>query len=147
MGERRTVVIIGVTVVIVLALILMWAFSGARTVSADLTEITDPTVIKSHLEISRVGIATGENFFGHKIRAISGTLTNNSDKSVRLVEGKVTFFDYNGKSIQESIEKIYGIAQKPLMAGTDYRFEINFENLPNTWNHRIPTFEIVKIAY
>lgn len=147
MGERRTAVIIGLTVVVVVGLVLTWAFSGGRTVSADLTEITDPAVIKSHLEISRVGIATGENFFGHKIRAIGGTLTNNSDKPVRLVESKVTFFDYNGKSIQESVEKVYGIAQKPLVPGTGYRFEINFENLPNTWNHRVPTFEIVKIAY
>jgi hypothetical protein len=147
MGERRTAVIIGLTVVVVVSLVLTWAFSGGRTVSADLTEITDPAIIKSHLEISRVGIATGENFFGHKIRAISGTLRNNSDKAMRLVESKVTFFDYNGKSIQESVEKVYGVAQKPLVPGTDYRFEINFENLPNTWNHRVPTFEIVKIAY
>jgi hypothetical protein len=147
MGDRRTAVIIGLTVVVVVGLVLTWAFSGGRTVSADLKEITDPAVIKSHLEISRVGIATGENFFGHKIRAISGTLTNNSDKPVRFVESKVTFFDYNGKSVQETVEKVYGTAQKPLVPGNAYRFEINFENLPNTWNHRVPTFEIVKIAY
>src|SRR5262245_11331977 len=121
MGERRTAVIIGLTVIVFVGIVLIWAFSGSRSVSADLTEITDPTLIQNHLEVSRLGIATGENFFGHKIRVISGTLTNNSDKPVWLVESKVVFMDYNGKPIQESVEKIYGVSQKPLGSGTSYR--------------------------
>jgi hypothetical protein len=145
--ERRTVGIIASTIVVFVSVIFLWAFSGERTASANLTEITDQSALRSTVQVSRVGIATGENYFGHKVRQISGTLKNLSDKPVRMVELKMVFMDYEGKSVQENVEKGYEVTQKPLQPGADYRFEINFENLPKTWNHRIPQIQVVKVAY
>jgi hypothetical protein len=145
--ERRTLAIIGTTIAVFVGVILVWAFSGDNTLSASLTEVTDSATIENHVQVSRVGIATGENYIGHKIRVIGGLLTNSSDKAVRMVELKMVFLDYDGKPIQESNERAFDISQKPLLPGGKYRFEVNFENLPRTWNHRIPNIEVVKIAY
>jgi len=145
--ERRTLGIIVTTIVVFVGVVFIWAFSGERTLSGNLTEITDPATLQNTIQVSRVGIATGENFYGHRVRAISGSIRNVSDKPIRLVELKMVFMDYEGKSVQENVEKAFDVNQKPLIPGTEYRFEINFENLPRTWNHRIPQIQAAKVSY
>jgi hypothetical protein len=148
MGERRTAVIIGTTVVIFVGILLSWAFiSGDQRTPPKLVEITDSSAIQSQARVSRVGIATGTSYFGQKVRVINGTLQNTSDKPLRRIEMKMVFVDYDEKSIQETVERVYDVKQKPLDPGKLYRFETRFENLPANWNHRIPNVEIVKIAY
>ena len=147
MVERRTV-LIAVTAALLVGLIFFWAFSTKDgALSASLAQVTDKAEIDKHVEVSRVGIATGENYVGHKIRVISGVLKNISNRPLRLIEMKMVFVDYDVKPIQESIERGFDVHQKPLAPGTQYRFEVNFENLPKGWNYRIPNIEIVKIAY
>ena len=145
--ERRTV-IIGVTTVVFVGLILSWAlFTKDGTLSASLIQITDKNEIGKHVEVSNVGILTGENYVGHKIRVITGNIKNISDKPLRQVDMKMVFLDYDGKAIQESVEHGHEITQKPLAPGSQRRFEVNFENLPRSWNYHIPNIEVVKIAY
>jgi hypothetical protein len=148
MAQHRMALIIGITIAGFLGLILLWAGS-ARDPSASvaLTEVTDKAAIQTHVELAHISIATGENYVGHKIRVISGYLKNVSDKPIRLIETKMVFMDWDGKPIQESTEKVFAASQKPLLPGTQHRFEVNFENLPRTWNYHIPTVEIVKVAF
>ena len=148
MEERRTAVIIGTTVVAFVGLLLAWVFSSNdHPIPRSLAEVTDPVAINDQVILSHIGIASGSNFAGQKIRVINGTLKNISDKPLRRVELKMTFVDNDGKSIQETIQRGFDVKQRPLDPGGQFRFETNFENLPPTWNHRIPNIEIVKIAY
>ena len=144
---RRAGAIIGTTVAIFVGLILLWVFTGDQTHSDSLTEITDPSTIQNQVSVSRIGIATGENYIGHKIRVIGGNITNNSERPLRLVDLKLVFLDYEGKPLQEHVERAIDVPQKPVVPGGTYRFEINFENLPRTWNYRIPTVEIIKVGF
>jgi hypothetical protein len=148
MGERRWPILIGGAVIAFIAIILVWAFApSSRTASANLTEITDRPALQSGIELSHISIATGENYFGNKIRVISGEVKNTSDKALRRIDVKMTFIDYDGKPIQETVERAYENARKPLEPGVQHHFEVNFENLPKGWNYRIPNVEVVKIGY
>jgi hypothetical protein len=145
--ERRTL-IIGVTAVLFVGLILGWALlTKDGSLSTSLVQITDKNEIGQHVEVSNVGILTGENYVGHKIRVITGNIKNISDKPLRQVDMKMVFMDYDGKPIQESVEHGHDVTQKPLPPGSQRRFEVNFENLPRGWNYHIPNIEVVKIAY
>jgi hypothetical protein len=149
MGERRGPIIIGLTIAVVIGVLLLWAFSpGDRRISsANLNAVTEKDQIQSHVQVSHLGIATSENYFGHKIRVTSGVLTNVSDKAIRQVELKLTFTDYEGKPVLESVQNAYSTTQRPLDPAAAHRFEISFENLPRNWNYRVPVVEVVKIAY
>lgn len=148
MGERRWPVIIGTAIIAFVAIALVWAFAPSpRAASANLTEITDKQALQSGTELSHISIATGENYFGNKIRVISGEVKNMSDKPLRRIDVKMTFIDYNGQPIQETVEHAYDNVRKPLEPGTQHRFEVNFENLPKGWNYRIPDVEVVKVGY
>jgi hypothetical protein len=35
----------------------------------------------------------------------------------------------------------------PLNPGGQFRFEVNFENLPRTWNYHVPITKIVRVGY
>jgi hypothetical protein len=152
LGEHRPVIIITGCVAIIGGLVLVWIFGlgGPDEMAypvANLSEITDSAVIQNHVHLSRISIATGENYFGHKVRLIYGVLKNVSDKPLRAVDVRMVFTDYDGNPIQESVQKAFENHNKPLTPGNEYRFEVGFENLPANWNYRVPITNVVKIAY
>lgn len=150
MGEQRSTIIISATVVVVvgLAVIVGFTYLGQdEAASAPLTEVTDNAEIQNHVQISRLGIATSENYVGQKIRVIGGRLKNTSEKSLRMIEVKMVFTDFDGKPIHEYSEKVLHENERPLAPGAEFRFEVRQENLPRTWNYRVPITEVTKIAY
>ena len=150
MAERRTVLIIVAAIVVTTGLVLVWAWSPSaqnRAALIPLTEITDTAEIQNNAQLSHLGIATSENFAGQKIRVIGATLKNISAKPIRMIEVKMVFTDYDGKPVQEYTQKVLGPSRKPLAPGSQYRFEVRLENLPRTWNYRVPVTGVTKIGY
>ncbi len=150
MGEHRSTVIISasVAVVVIVASVLVFGYlSDGQEASAPLTEVTDTAAIQGHAQLSRLGIATSENYFGQRIRVIGANLKNTSDKTLRAIEVKMVFTDYEGKSVHEYSQWVLRTNQKPLAPGEEFRFEVRQENLPRTWNYRVPITEVTKIGY
>lgn len=149
MAERRTIVIIGAVIAIVLGALAVWTLlpSSARPVATDLTEISDPAELSRIIGLDHISIATSTNYVGHRIYVVSGKVKNLSDKRLRLIEVKMTFLDREENAVEEGVYKAFDVRQKPLEPGTEYRFELNFENLPRTWNYRVPNTEVAKAAY
>ena len=150
MGERRSAIIVGASIVVVVGLVALWALfpSAEDPIStAPLTEVvTDTSSIQNHVQLSHTSIATSENFVGHKIRVIEATMKNISYKPIRMVEVKMVFTDFDGKPVQEYSQKVLETNQKPLAPGEEFRFEVRLENLPRTWNYRIPVTEVTKVG-
>jgi len=113
----------------------------------DLTEVTDPVEIKRILEMSHLGILTSSNYLGQRIYTVTATLKNISTMPVRLVDVKMTFLDSEKKPIHDEVHPAFELKQRALQPGTEYRFEIPFENPPRTWNYIVPNTEPVRIAY
>jgi hypothetical protein len=146
-GEKRTAFIIGALMVVALGLVGAWSVTSSSNAPAVLTELTDRAAIQNMIQLDEVSILTSQNYVGHRLRVIRGWLKNVSEKPVRMVEVKFTFTDYDGKPVQESVHRTFNPTQKPIDPGTQYRFDINFENLPSNWNYRIPITEVVKVGY
>ena len=67
--------------------------------------------------------------------------------SLRLVDVKMTFLDSDKKPIHDEVRPAFELKQRALQPGTEYRFEIPFENPPRTWNYIVPNTEPVRVAY
>lgn len=148
--ERRSILIIGGAVFIAVALFVGWNLGPGRRVdsTSNLTEVTDVSTIQSTVELSRLSILTSETYAGNiRIRNITGLLKNISPMPIRRIDLKMTFTDNQGKTVQESTHTAFSPRRKPLDPGAQYRFEVNFENLPRTWNYRVPMTQIVRIGY
>ena len=149
MGASRATILIIASIAVVLGLVLAWALAPTQdqASAAPVTEVTDTAEIQSLVQLSHHGIATSENFAQQKIRVISGYLKNVSGKPVRMAEVKLVFTDFDGKSVYEYMDRVLDRSQRPLAAGEEFRFEVRLENLPRTWNYRVPITEVVKIGY
>jgi hypothetical protein len=142
----RSVLIVGGTVVVGLALIGLLALSSRPPVSerAPMTHVEDADELEALVELERLGIATAENFVGHRIRVIEGTFRNVSDGTLRSVELSLAFKDYDGMTILESEGEALRSALPP---GETRRYEFRFENLPDGWNFRIPDVRVRRVGY
>jgi hypothetical protein len=150
MGEHRMTIVIVASFVLLAGFIIAWVFvvpARDDVASAPLVEVSDPAAIQSNTQLTHLSIATSENFARQKIYIISAYLKNAADKPIRMAEVKMTFTDYNGKTVEEYTQKILDRNQRPLPPGMETRFEIRQENLPRTWNYRVPVTEITKIGY
>src|SRR5579883_2013581 len=148
-GHGKTIVIVA-SVVLLIGLVLGWVFIGPtndQASAAPLVEISDTATIQTATQLEHLSIATSENFAKQKIYVISAYLKNTSDKPMRMAEVKLTFTDSDGKSILEYSQKVLDRNQKPLLPGTEMRFEVREENLPRGWNYRVPDTQVTKIAY
>jgi hypothetical protein len=151
MNERRSAIIIGVAIVVFLVLIIAWTSAPSTqnetTSIEDLTEVTETVEIQKHVGLTRISIATSENYVGHRIRLISGVLENVAQTPLRAIDLKMVFTDFDGNPIQESVHRAFDVSRRPLSPGERFRFEIGFENLPRTWNYRVPIIDVVKVFY
>jgi len=149
-GVSRTVTIgLGLAAVLVVGVLAVWGLTsgGPPDKPAGLTEIVEPSEIASAVNLDRVGILTSTNFLGHRIYVVHGILKNLSAMPLRSIDVKMNFVDYDGKTIHEEVHTAFDLKQSPLEPGTDYQFELNFENLPKTWNYRVPKVSVVKALY
>jgi hypothetical protein len=148
MGQNRAVVIVAILMVV--ALIAGWAFISSgreETPDAPIAEISDTATIQNSVQLSHLSIATSENFARQKIYVVSAYLKNVSDKPLRMAEVKAVFTDFDGKPIHEYTEKVLHQKDRPLAPGTEMRFEIRQENLPRSWNYRVPITEVTKLGH
>ena len=149
-GVSRTVTIgLGLAAVLVVGVLAVWGLTSVSPPDkpAGLTEIVEASELGSAVNLDRVGILTSTNFLGHRIYVVRGTLKNVSAMSLRSIDVKMNFVDYDGKTIHEEVHTAFDLKQRPLEPGTDYQFELNFENLPKTWNYRVPKVSVVKALY
>ena len=148
--ERRFAVIVGLAVLLVVGVFAFWSMGPGRNTknTSPLTESADPADIQKAVELTHLSILTSDTYAGNiRIRNITGILTNISNKPVRKIDLKMTFTDSDGKTIQESTHTAFDPRRKPLDPGDQYRFEVNFENLPKSWNYRVPKTQIVKVGF
>jgi hypothetical protein len=149
-GENRSAILIGGAIVIMVGIFLLWAFIPSaedQASTAPLKEVSDAATVQNALQLTHLSIATSENFARQKIYVISGYLKNVSGKPVRMIELKMEFTDFDGKTILDYLPKVIDRNQKPLPPGVEFRFEVRQENLPRGWNYRVPITGVSKIGY
>jgi hypothetical protein len=146
---RPITLAIGLVFVIVLGILAVWGLAPGDVpdVPPGLTEVKDPAELEKMIEISRIGILTSTNYLGHRVYTVRGTLKNIAAMPIRLVAVTMTFRDYDKKAIHAEERPAFEPKQRPLEPGTEYRFEIAFEDPPSKWNYHVPDTHVVRIAY
>lgn len=146
---RPFTIAIGLATVIALAVVMVWSVAprAAPDLAPGLTEIKDPAEIQKTIDLSHLHIVSSSNYLGHFVYTVKARLRNVSSMPIRLVDVKWTFFDYDKKVIREETHTAFELKQAPLEPGTEYMFEIPFENPPHGWNYIVPDNVVVRVAY
>ena len=147
--KRPATIALGLAILAAVAILSAWSLSPgvAPAVPERLTEVTDKSELQKLIELSHLGILTSTNYLGHRIYTVRATLRNISASPIRLVDVKMTFTDTELRVIKEETHAAFETKRPPLEPGTEYRFEIPFENPPKTWNYKVPYTEVIKVGY
>jgi hypothetical protein len=146
MSMMRSVLIIGGTITVGLGVIVMWAMASRPPASerTPITYIGTAAEAAPYIELEVLGVATAENFLGDRIRVISGRIHNRSEQTLRSIELRLAFHDYEGMTVREFEGEALGAA---LPAGESRSYEFRFDDLPREWNTDVPAVNIKRVGY
>ena len=99
------------------------------------------------LALSDVRMEGAENFLAQTAATISGKLTNNGPKTLRVVEINCIFRDLNGQPLLRERATVVGRRTGPVKPGESRTFELHFDNTPTNWNQDLPALVIAQIQF
>ena len=129
--NRPVTIAIGLAVVAVHRSGLGWSLAPRDTpeVPPGLTEVKEPAELSEVDRVEPPNIVTSTNYLGHRIYTVKATLRNISSP-IRLVDVKLTSGILRERRFKKKIHPAFERKQPPIEPGTEYRFEIPFENPP-----------------
>ena len=148
-------VIIFVAVAGVIAVMLGIAFLLRESPKA----AKPPSPYIASLKLSDFKMSAAENFVGHTVSYIDGSITNSSDKTVTHAVVEVTFKDEMGQVAQSepgmplSVLKTSGpypeavdLSASPLAPGQTQTFRLTFDNISAQWNRQYPDMRVTDVV-
>ena len=115
------------------------AQSGQRAIEAE--------AYKTKIEVSKVGLAKGENYLGSDVFYVEGSLRNMGNRVVQRVEITFLFKDSLKQVVlKESRKALEYKGGRGLEADKSTRFQVAFDHLPKDWNYVLPDLEVSQVT-
>jgi len=120
--------------------------SSSRTAQAGQSAM-EAEAYKSKIEVSKVGLAKGENYLGSDVFYVEGSLKNMGNRVVQRVEITFLFKDSLKQVVlKESRKALEYKGGRGLEADKSTRFQVAFDHLPKEWNYVLPDLEVSQVT-
>ena len=100
-----------------------------------------------NLQLADVDMQAAENYLNQTTTTITGKITNAGPRTLRLVEINCVFKDQIGQTVLRERVAIIGRKTGPVATGQTRPFELNFDNIPVSWNQVLPDLVISQIIF
>ena len=146
--------IIGITVFVVIAGALAAAFLLREP--PKVAKTASPYI--ANLKLSDFKMSAAENFIGHTVSYIDGTITNTGDKTVTHAVVEVTFKDDIGQVAQReevplqvvrsngAYPEPVDLSVSPLASGQAEPFRLTFDSISAQWNRQYPEIRVTDVT-
>jgi len=147
-------VIIIVAVAGVIAVMLALAFLLRETPKA----AKGPPPYAASLKLSDFKMSAADNFIGHTVSYVDGTVTNSGDKTVTHVVLEVVFKDDIGQVAQRDeiplqvlrttgpYPEAVDLSASPLAPGQAQPFRLTFDSISAQWNRQYPEMRVLDVT-
>ncbi len=135
----------GLIVVLILAAgFYFWSHGGPNQPAgpAPLPMGADEKAYAPQIQYSDFQLSRATNMLKTEITYVDGVISNTGNRSVVEIEFLLEFHDLTGKVMFHDTRRLYGKGSTPLAAGEKRDFELAFENVPDGWDQRPPTFTV-----
>ncbi len=114
----------------------------APPTTADAPPSAEAKAYVAKLKLSEVNMQATESLAGQMVTEIEGKITNAGDRTVEYAAVACVFTD----SINQLIlrEKV-AIVKRPLKPGETRSFRLPFDDIPPSWNNKMPTLVVAQI--
>jgi hypothetical protein len=146
--------IIGIAVAVVIGGALTAAFLLRETPKI----AKPPSPYIASLKLADFKMSAAENFVGHTVSYIDGTITNAGDKTVTHVVVEVVFQDSMGQLAQREelplqVVRTNGaylepvdVGVSPLTPGQAQPFRLTFDSISAQWNRQYPELRVTDVV-
>jgi len=100
-----------------------------------------------YLPLSDVGMEASDATVNISITTIKGKITNTGTRTVASILVTCVFHDVNGNVIKREMVTLAGQRTGPLAPQSIKSFEVNFDDIPDTWNQTMPDLVIAEIKF
>lgn len=100
-----------------------------------------------HLALAGVEMKAAESYLQQDLVEITGNITNNGDRVLRLVQVSCVFADPYGQPVFRDRQAIAGRRGGPVQPGETRAFRLAFDTVPDTWNRAMPQLVIAEIRF
>ena len=100
-----------------------------------------------NLQLADVEMQAAENYLNQTTTTITGKITNAGPRTLRLVEINCVFKDQIGQTVLRERVAIVGRKTGPVATNQTRPFELNFDNIPVSWNQVLPDLVISQIQF
>jgi hypothetical protein len=117
-----------------------------------------PPPYAANLKFSDLKMSAADNFIGHTVSYVDGTVTNSGDKTVTHVLLEVVFKDDMGQLAQREetplqVLKTTGpypdavdLSAAPLAPGQSQPFRLTFDSISAQWNRAYPEMRVLDVT-
>lgn len=119
--------------------------SGAEADQGTLTAEAEAYMPK--LQLSEVNMEAADSFMQSTLVEITGRITNNGDRPVRLVEVNCIFTTPYGERLHRERVQLVRPRGETLRPGDSRTFRLAFDSIPEGWNQALPYFAIARIEF
>lgn len=96
------------------------------------------------LKLSDVGMKATESYAKQTLTEIDGNIKNEGNRTVNRVDVFCFFYDRSGVlALRERV----ALVKKPLKPGESSPFRLAFDDLPESWNNRMPSLVIAGVTF
>ncbi|MGE5645678.1 MAG: FxLYD domain-containing protein [Acidobacteriota bacterium] len=99
------------------------------------------------LKLSEVGMGAKESFARQTVVEITGKITNDGDRPIKLVDITCVFRDPAGRVVLRDPASIVNAKMGGLMPGETKDFRLAFDTIPESWNQALPELVIAQILF
>jgi hypothetical protein len=138
--------LIAVCIAVVSALVLYLEFSKPAA-PQEIALTAEAKGYITNLALNDVGIQAKLDYFGQKVVEISGSIGNNGDRNLGVVEVSCVFRDYAGKILSRQRAAIVSVKMGGLKPAETKAFRLPFDNIPQGWNNQMPQLVIAGIVF
>jgi hypothetical protein len=150
--SSRLIIVIAVAAVIAVALAVAFLLRESPKAAK-----APPPYIAS-LKLSDFKMSAAENFIGHTVSYVDGTIANTGDKTVTHVVVEVVFKDDMGQLAQReemplqvirtngAYPEPVDVRVSPLAPGQSQPFRLTFDSISAQWNRAYPEMRVTDVA-
>jgi len=151
--DNSRIIIVGAVVVVIAAMVGI-----AFLLREPPRKVVPPSPYIAQLKLSDFKMSAAENFIGHTVSYIDGTITNTGDKTVGRAMVEVTFLDSIGQLAQREelplrVVRTNGAYNEPvdlnvapLGPGQSAPFRLTFDRISEQWNRQYPQLRITDVT-
>ena len=100
-----------------------------------------------NLKLSDVEIKAHESYLKQMVVAIEGKITNAGERPVSVVEIICVFYDAYNQVVLRQRVPIVSARMGGVKPGETKTFRLPFDELPESWNHQLPSLVIAGIQF